>query len=45
MKTVRILDAAAWEAIEAAAWYEQPGLGAKLSKAFDGALDIIEGAF
>tara|TARA_B100000965_G_scaffold313487_1_gene273402 strand:- start:210 stop:521 length:312 start_codon:yes stop_codon:yes gene_type:complete len=42
--TVRILDAAAQEAIEAAAWYEleRPGLGVELSEAFDAALDVIE---
>lgn len=44
MRTVRILDEASQEAVEAAAWYEyeQPGLGAEFSAEVDAALDDIE---
>ena len=44
MRRVRILDAAANEATEAAAWYELqcPGLGAEFSLAIDAALDLLE---
>jgi len=44
MRRVRILDAAANEATEAAAWYElqRPGLGAEFSLAIDAALDLLE---
>ncbi|MBV6415796.1 MAG: hypothetical protein CMLOHMNK_00317 [Steroidobacteraceae bacterium] len=43
----RILDAAAKEAIEAAAWYERerPGLGREFAVAIDAALDLIEAGF
>lgn len=44
MRTVRILDAAAEEAMEAAAWYERqrPGLGKEFSQALEAALDLVE---
>lgn len=44
MRTVRILEEASQEAIEAAAWYEyeQPGLGADFFAAVDAAIDLIE---
>lgn len=44
MRTARILDEAAQEAIEAAAWYEseQPGLGLTFLAAVDTAIDTIE---
>ncbi|WP_138437621.1 hypothetical protein [Marinobacter shengliensis] len=44
MRTVRILEEASQEAIEAAAWYEQEqaGLGAEFFAAVDAAMDIIE---
>lgn len=44
MRTVRILEEASQEAIEAAAWYEyeQPGLGAEFFAAIDVAIDLIE---
>ncbi|MES9904231.1 MAG: hypothetical protein ABW168_16350 [Sedimenticola sp.] len=44
MRTIRILDAAAEEAAEAAAWYERerPGLGEKFQQAVDAALDLLE---
>ncbi|KKO47106.1 hypothetical protein WG68_00140 [Arsukibacterium ikkense] len=44
MLTVRILEEAAEEATEAAAWYEseKPGLGKDFSDAVDTALDLIE---
>jgi len=47
VRTVRILDDASQEAIEAAAWYEyeQPGLGAEFFAAVDAAIDIIEENF
>jgi hypothetical protein len=42
--TVRILEAAAEEALEAAAWYEQetPGLGEEFFRAFEDGVDLIE---
>ena len=47
MRTVRILEEASQEAIEAAAWYEyeQPGLGAKFFAAVEEAIDVIEENF
>jgi hypothetical protein len=44
MRRVRILDAAAEEATEAAAWYERqrPGLGAEFERAVEAALDLLE---
>ena len=47
MRTVRILEEASQEAIEAAAWYEyeQPGLGAEFFAAIDAAIDVIEENF
>lgn len=44
MRTVRILEDASQEAIEAAAWYEyeQPGLGVEFFAAVDAAIDVIE---
>ena len=44
MRRVRILEEAAHEAIEAAAWYdrERPGLGAEFELAIDAALDLLE---
>jgi len=41
---VRILEEAAEEAIEAAAWYEEqrPGLGIEFAQAFHAALDLLE---
>ncbi|MDV6317953.1 hypothetical protein [Chromohalobacter sp. HP20-39] len=44
MRTVRILEDASQEAIEAAAWYEyeQPGLGTEFFAAVDAAIDVIE---
>ena len=44
MRRVRILDEAAQEAAEAAAWYElqRPGLGAEFERALDAALDLLE---
>lgn len=47
MRTVRILEEASQEAIEAAAWYEyeQPGLGAEFFAAVEVAIDIIEENF
>lgn len=44
MRTVRILEEASQEAVEAAAWYEyeQPGLGAEFFAAVDAAIDVIE---
>ena len=43
-RRVRILDEAAEEAAEAAAWYElqHPGLGAEFERAVDAALDLLE---
>ncbi|WP_273206155.1 type II toxin-antitoxin system RelE/ParE family toxin [Marinobacter subterrani] len=47
MRTVRILEEASQEAIEAAAWYEyeQPGLGVEFFAAVDDAIDVIEENF
>ncbi|WP_138437636.1 type II toxin-antitoxin system RelE/ParE family toxin [Marinobacter shengliensis] len=47
MRTVRILEEASQEAIEAAAWYEyeQPGLGDEFFAAVDAAIDVIEENF
>ncbi|MES9857576.1 MAG: hypothetical protein ABW166_13370 [Sedimenticola sp.] len=44
MQTIRVLDAAAEEAAQAAAWYEResPGLGEKFQQAVDAALDLLE---
>jgi len=44
MRRVRILEDAAEEAIEAAAWYEtqQTGLGTDFQQALDAALDLLE---
>ncbi|MEW6688715.1 MAG: hypothetical protein AB1452_06435 [Pseudomonadota bacterium] len=44
MRRVRIHEAAAEEASEAAAWYEKerPGLGADFEHAVDAALDLLE---
>ena len=43
-RRVRILDEAAEEAAEAAAWYEvqRSGLGAEFERAVDAALDLLE---
>lgn len=45
MRIVRILQAAAEEAVEAAAWYElqRPGLGKEFDTAVQAALDLLEG--
>ena len=44
MRRLRILDAAAEEAAEAAAWYEaqRPGLGSEFQQAIDAALDLLQ---
>lgn len=44
MPRVRILEAAALEALEAAAWYEreQTGLGVEFEAAIQAALDVLE---
>ena len=44
MRRVKILEEAAKEAIEAAAWYEQehPGLGIEFDHAVSAALDLLE---
>lgn len=44
MRTLRIHEAAAEEAAEAAAWYEKerPGLGVEFEHAIDAALDLLE---
>jgi hypothetical protein len=44
MRRVRLLEAAAQEAIEAAAWYEaaRPGLGTEFNAAIDTALNLLE---
>lgn len=44
MARVRILEKAADEAVEAAAWYEeqQPGLGIEFAQALHAALDLLE---
>lgn len=46
MRSLRIHEAAAEEAAEAAAWYEKerPGLGQKFERAIDAALDLLEEA-
>ncbi len=43
MRRVRVLEQAAEEAIEAAAWYEQrrAGLGAEFAQALDAAIDLL----
>jgi len=47
VRTVRILEEASQEAIEAAAWYEyeQAGLGAEFFADIDAAIDVIEENF
>jgi plasmid stabilization system protein ParE len=44
VRRVRILEEAAEEAIEAAAWYEREraGLGVEFSQAVDAAIDLLE---
>ncbi len=44
MRTLRIHEAAAEEATEAAAWYEKerPGFGVEFERAIDAALDLLE---
>ena len=44
MRRLRILEEAAEEAIEAAAWYERerPGLGVEFDHAVNAALDLLE---
>lgn len=44
VRRIRILEQAAEEAIEAAAWYEQerPGLGIEFNHAINAALDLLE---
>ena len=44
MRRVRILEQAAVEAIEAAAWYEseRPGLGREFDHAVNAAIDLLE---
>ena len=44
MRRVRILDEAAEEAVEAAAWYnnEHAGLGQEFSQVIDAAIDLLE---
>ncbi|MBI2571102.1 MAG: hypothetical protein HYV63_29200 [Candidatus Schekmanbacteria bacterium] len=44
MRRIRILQEAAEEAIEAAAWYEREraGLGVEFSQAVDAAIDLLE---
>jgi toxin ParE1/3/4 len=44
MPVIRILEEAAEEAIEAAAWYEahRPGLGQEFSRAIEDALDLLQ---
>jgi hypothetical protein len=44
MRVVRVHQAAADEAVEAAAWYElqQPGLGREFDAAIQAALDLLE---
>ena len=45
MRIIRILETAAVEAAEAAAWYEQEhsGLGLEFQYAIESALDLLEG--
>ncbi|SDS57992.1 hypothetical protein SAMN05216198_2270 [Halopseudomonas litoralis] len=47
VRTVRILEEASQEAMEAAAWYEyeQPGLGAEFFATSEAAIDVIEENF
>ena len=47
MRRLRVLEAAAEEAVEAADWYERqrPGLGADFGRALDAALDLLEEAW
>ena len=47
MRRLRIHEAAAEEAAEAAAWYEteRPGLGADFEKALNAAFDVLEQDF
>ena len=44
MKSIRVLDSAADEAAEAAAWYERRrvGLGSEFERAIDAALDLLQ---
>ena len=44
MRTLRILEAAANEVTEAAAWYEshRPGLGTEFHSAIEAALDLLQ---
>lgn len=44
MPTVRVLQSAAEEAVEAVAWYERerPGLGADFFRALEAALDLLQ---
>ena len=44
MKRIRILEEAAEEAVEAAAWYEaqRRGLGQEFSRAIEDALDLLQ---
>lgn len=44
MRLVRLVDEAAIEAVEAAAWYEQQrsGLGTEFERALEAALDLLE---
>jgi toxin ParE1/3/4 len=44
MRRLRILEAAAGEAVEAAGWYEiqRPGLGTDFEQAIDAALDLLQ---
>lgn len=44
MRRIRILEVAAEEAIEAAAWYERecPGLGREFEQAVNAGLDLLE---
>ncbi|WP_207787761.1 hypothetical protein [Candidatus Thiosymbion oneisti] len=44
MRSVRVLEAAADEAAEAASWYERqhPGLGVAFQQAVDAVLDLLE---
>jgi toxin ParE1/3/4 len=44
VRRVRVLEQAAEEAIESAAWYEQerPGLGTEFERAINAAIDLLE---
>jgi toxin ParE1/3/4 len=46
-RTVRLLEVASEEAVEAAGWYEgeRPGLGAEFHRALETALGLLEGEF